>query len=163
MRLLLFLLLLAPLGAQTYSDYESHLIRYEGLRLRPYKLHHVWHIGVAHAMRSGEWTTSIARERAIELFRADLDTAIRAAQRLTFFDRHPPSVRVVIVGLIYNVGATGFARFRDFRAALEVGDYEGAARELRESKWARQVGNRADDYAYILRTTKPPRFVIPAE
>jgi len=43
-------------------------------------------------------------------------------------------------------------------AALKDGNYEGAAREALDSKWARQVGKRSERVAALL---KSPNFVAP--
>ena len=46
--------------------------------------------------------------------------------------------------MAFNLGCRGLMQFRNMKAALERGDYAGAAREMRNSKWCRQVKSRCD-------------------
>lgn len=49
----------------------------------------------------------------------------------------------VILNMAYNLGYRGLLGFKRMIAALERGDYDAAKREMLDSKWARQVGDRA--------------------
>ncbi len=51
-----------------------------------------------------------------------------------------------------QMGPAGVAEFRRMLAALHVGDYELAAAEMLDSKWALEVGNRAQELAAMIRT-----------
>lgn len=42
-------------------------------------------------------------------------------------------------------------QFRNMLACLQVEDYEGAAREALDSRWANQVGDRARRIAAMIR------------
>jgi lysozyme len=52
---------------------------------------------------------------------------------------------MVVVDMIFNLGSNGFAQFKKLQAALARQDYAGAAQEMRDSRWYRQVGNRGRD------------------
>jgi lysozyme len=41
-------------------------------------------------------------------------------------------------------------------AAIEISDWPRAAAEAMDSKWARQVGRRAEEIAFMLRTGQYP-------
>jgi lysozyme len=46
--------------------------------------------------------------------------------------------------MIFNLGLTKLLNFKKFLAAMEAGDYVTAGKEMLDSRWARQVGNRSD-------------------
>lgn len=58
----------------------------------------------------------------------------------------------VIVDMMFNLGYGGVMKFKNMRAALIVGDYNAAAEEMLDSKWARQVGKRAIELANMMQT-----------
>lgn len=60
--------------------------------------------------------------------------------------------RLVLVDMVFNMGAKKVREFRLMLAALEAGDYASAAKQMLDSAWARQVGQRADALAEIMRT-----------
>lgn len=51
--------------------------------------------------------------------------------------------RCVVVEMAFNIGWHGFHKFTKTIAAIKDCDYELAAKEMLDSKWARQVGKRA--------------------
>lgn len=59
------------------------------------------------------------------------------------FDSLSINRRAVLVNMAFNLGRDRLAGFKNFRAAVEAGDYKRAADEMLDSKWARQVGLRA--------------------
>lgn len=60
----------------------------------------------------------------------------------------------VLVLMTFQLGGHGVEDFKSFLAALESGDYERAADEMLDSKWARQCHNRANRMAKTMRTGK---------
>jgi lysozyme len=57
----------------------------------------------------------------------------------------------VLVEMIFNMGVKGLMSFRRMLAALGRADYQEAAREMLNSRWAEQVGARAVELANIMR------------
>lgn len=108
-------------------------------------------LGLNHAeVLSGSCTITDAHASA--LFTIDLDDAIQNARGIVKnFGTHPDDVQMVIVDMIFNLGAAGFQKFIKLIAALEVKDYCTAANEMQTSKWAQQVPNRAKDNIAIIR------------
>lgn len=49
----------------------------------------------------------------------------------------------VLINMCFNLGLTRFKQFKKMITAIEMGDYDEAAEQMLDSKWARQVGNRA--------------------
>jgi lysozyme len=52
----------------------------------------------------------------------------------------------------FNVGLTTFLKFKKFIAAMEKSDWDTAAKELLSSKYADQVGYRADELAEMIKS-----------
>jgi lysozyme len=57
-----------------------------------------------------------------------------------------------IVDMCFNLGLTRLLKFENMIKALENKDWDGAAEHALDSKWAIQVGERAQKIAVILRT-----------
>lgn len=60
----------------------------------------------------------------------------------------------VLIEMVFNLGAAGFKKFKKFIAAINASDWEKASKEMLSSKWAEQVGKRAQTLADIIRTGK---------
>ena len=57
-----------------------------------------------------------------------------------------------LVNLCFNLGMTRLMGFKNALAAMAVGDYPKAADEFYDSRWAKQVGSRADEVCEMIRT-----------
>lgn len=58
----------------------------------------------------------------------------------------------VLTNMAYNLGVKGLLGFTKMLAAFAAGDYDTAAVEMLDSKWAKQVGDRATRLAEQMRT-----------
>lgn len=56
-----------------------------------------------------------------------------------------------LIDMVFNLGAAGLLKFRKFLAAVEARDFDRAAAEMLDSKWAKQVGKRAETLAGMIR------------
>lgn len=63
--------------------------------------------------------------------------------------------RNAMIDMRFNLGSAGFANFKKMIAAMEVEDYYTAAHEMMNSKWAIQVGHRANELSEMVRTGEP--------
>jgi lysozyme len=90
--------------------------------------------------------TPVSDDRVRECFERDLDTAISECVALygEGFTDWPGTVQEVLVNMMFNMGRTRLGGFKNFRKALEEGDWKQAGIEGRDSKWYRQVTNRAE-------------------
>jgi len=90
--------------------------------------------------------TPVDEERVKDCFEKDLDTAVSECEIL--FEDHwedfPGEVKEILVNMMFNMGRTRLSGFKNFGAALRDGDWKKAAVEGRDSKWYRQVTNRAE-------------------
>jgi len=57
-----------------------------------------------------------------------------------------------LVNMCFNLGFTRLMGFKNALTAMSVGDYDKAADEFMDSRWAEQVGLRADEVCEMIRT-----------
>jgi len=90
--------------------------------------------------------TPVSDERVALCFEMDLDVAIDECVALygDQFNDWPGEVQEVLVNMMFNMGRTRLGGFKNFRKALEEQDWKRAGVEGRDSKWYRQVTNRAE-------------------
>lgn len=145
-KLLLFLALLSPLCAQSQADYDLAIKGCEGFSWQPYPdAKGRFAVGWGHSISRAEVPRhrNLSLDHLTQFYQVDFARAYAAAiTQIPNWDEQPNEVRVLLVSLAYNTGATGFSRFTRFKQAIIQRDYLAAARELRESKWASQVGAR---------------------
>lgn len=96
----------------------------------------------------------ISQEEAEILFARDLREAIEDAQVVLgdTWHRLNPARQAVMVDMAFNLGRGGLSKFKQMLAALDVGNYELAALEARNSKWFEQVGRRGARNVSAIRT-----------
>ena len=131
---------------------KGMLIRHEGLRLKPYrdsvgKLT----IGVGRNLDD----IGISEDEAFYLLENDIRRAEETAAECAalygvVFESLPEDARLVLVNMAFNLGYR-IGGFKKMFAALKAGDYEEAAREMLDSRWARQVGERARELSEIMK------------
>ena len=111
-------------------------------------------LGIQHsvlAISSSSQTQNMAKKlerqwKKKECFEKDLDTAISECVALygEGFTGWPGEVQEIVVNMMFNMGRTRLSGFKNFRKGLEANDWKEAAKEGRDSKWYRQVTNRAE-------------------
>ena len=128
---------------------KDQLILHEGLKLEPYectagKLT----IGVGRNIED----IGITEDEARYLLDNDI---LRVCDEL---DRNLPWWRDlsdarqrVLVDMVFNLGISRFMQFQNTIAAIESGDYDKAADEMLDSRWADQVGQRAKTLSRMMR------------
>ena len=121
----------------------------EGLKLKPYhctadKLT----IGIGRNLAD----VGISEDEAMILLENDIKSAYGALDRNVKWWRkmHEPAQRA-LCNMCFNLGITRLLKFKKMLSALERGDYHTAADEALNSKWAKQVGSRADRIANLIR------------
>jgi len=60
--------------------------------------------------------------------------------------------RDAMINLCFNLGLPRLKKFVKALAAMEAGNYEEAAVEFLDSRWAKQVGSRALEVAHMIRS-----------
>ena len=98
-------------------------------------------------------TTLIDKDMAERLLRYDMHLAVDA------FFTLPTEIRInlnenrrrVLMNMIFNLGLPKLLGFKKMLKAIENDDYDGAADEMLDSRWAKQVKGRAVELADIMR------------
>ena len=90
--------------------------------------------------------TPVSEERTKECFEKDLDTSISECTALygDAFTDWPGVVQEVLVNMMFNMGRPRLSGFINFKKALVEGDWAQAGIEGRDSRWHKQVTNRAE-------------------
>lgn len=56
-----------------------------------------------------------------------------------------------VISMAYNLGITRMLEFKKTIQCLSIGDYNGAASEMLDSTWSKQVGPRATELAWMIK------------
>ena len=123
-------------------------IRHEGWRDKAYQdTEGVWTIGYGTNLQELQIDEFLGRRWLIE----KLEEAEKAAQRFPEWAQLDTQARRnVFVEMIYNMGPRRVAGFRNTLAAIREQDWPRVKKEMLDSKWARQVGVRADRLAALM-------------
>ncbi len=115
---------------------------HEGLRLKPYKC------------TAGKLTIGYGRnleDRGIQENEAEfmLNNDISAVadeleSKVYFWDTLSPVRKAVLIDMAFNLGVEGLFQFSRTLADIEAGEYAEAGDEMMRSRWAEQVGRRAE-------------------
>ena len=107
--------------------------------------------GIGHLVLEGEPEhglsvgTPVTEERVDECFERDVEYVLNDCRVLhEDFDNYPEEVKQIIANMMFNMGRTRLTKFRKHNAALQEGDWKTAAIEGRDSRWYKQVTNRAE-------------------
>ncbi len=133
------------------TDLEEMLIRHEGLRLKPYRCTAgKLTIGVGRNLED----VGVSESEALAMLRRDItEVQVRLIndERWCFGDLCHAR-QVVLANMCFQLGKAGLDKFRKLRAAVAAGDWEEAARQMLDSRWAKQTPRRAKELAEIMRT-----------
>ena len=89
--------------------------------------------------------TEVSEERVAEAFEQDIQITLDECQRLyEDFDDLPEEVQLIIANMMFNMGRPRLSQFKGMKAGVDARDWNQAADEMVDSKWYRQVTNRAD-------------------
>tara|TARA_R110000823_G_scaffold142495_1_gene272469 strand:+ start:87 stop:539 length:453 start_codon:yes stop_codon:yes gene_type:complete len=88
--------------------------------------------------------TSVSKERVKECFEKDIENVFNDLDRsMSWWKDLPEDLTLVIANMCFNLGVTRLLKFKKFLTALEAKDWDNAAVEMMDSRWATQVGSRA--------------------
>lgn len=129
---------------------RDQLKQEEGLRLSPYRDSEGYlTIGYGHCLDK----KPISQRAAEVIFDDDVaDAEASVGARLSWARHLDPPRWAVLVGMAYQMGIGGLLDFTKALAAIERSEWDEAAREMLDSRWARQTPERARRLAEQVRT-----------
>ena len=123
---------------------------HEGFRDKVYKCSEGFDtIGYGFAIKDLVLDEDIA-EMILERKLKKLTNAIRS--KIDWFDDSPKKVQDVITNMCYQIGLSGFLKFKKTIYYLETEQYQEASEEMLDSLWARQTPNRAKEISKFIRS-----------
>jgi lysozyme len=119
---------------------------HEGFRLEPYRdSEGILTVGYGRNLESVPFT----RAEVELMFETDFRRAEQGAENFQFCEHLNAARRGAVIEMIFQMGATGVGKFIKFRSACMRHDWETAAIEMLDSKWAKQTPKRARELAGI--------------
>ncbi len=156
---------------------KDQLILHEGLKLKVYKCPaNKWTVGVGRNLEAVGLSKEeqvkilgtsglsklevidvlldrgITEEEALYLLDNDIENCTADVKQFSFFENLNPVRQKVIIDMRLNLGFAGLKGFKRMISALEQGDYDKAAEEMKDSKWYYQVGIRGRRLVKMMKT-----------
>ena len=96
--------------------------------------------------------TEVSESRVQQAFEADVLSVINDCNKLyNDFDELPEEVQLIVANMMFNMGRTRLSKFKGMKRGVDSRDWNAAADEMVDSKWYRQVTNRADRLVHRMR------------
>lgn len=129
---------------------EQMLARHEGFNGRLYKdSMGLDTIGYGRCIA----TNPLTKDEALYLMQQDIARArTDLVASFAWFADLDPIRQAALIDLCFNVGISGLLGFKKMVSALAAKDYDSAAAELMNSRYALQVGSRAKELSQMLKT-----------
>mgnify|MGYP001212937291 FL=1 len=86
-------------------------------------------------------------------FEKDFEVYLHAAERYVGSCEVPEHIKEIIIETAYNIGEPKLFMFKNMRAKMQEGDWQGMAAELRDSKLYRTLTSRYEPLAKIIEET----------
>jgi lysozyme len=143
----------APMNPLT-QNLILQLTTHEGLRLKPYRCPAgKLTIGIGRNLED----KGITEQEARMLLENDIQECLEDITPLfDDFDALPEPVRQVLVDMRFNLGPGGFRQFKKMIAAVNERNFTEAAAQMKDSRWYRQVGNRAETLTAMMKYARLP-------
>ena len=129
---------------------RAELRRDEGVRYEPYlDTVGIKTVGVGHNLKAvplpAGWAYPLTDAQVNELLAADLQVVFSGLDaRVPWWRNLTYPRQRVLANMAFNVGVPGLMGFNNTLAAIQQGRYSAAGAGMKASKWAAQVGARAD-------------------
>ena len=128
---------------------KDSLISDEGIRFKPYRC------------TAGKLTVGIGRnldDRGLSLkeimflFENDVSEVVECLEKkLPFWNKLNSPRQEVLINMAFNLGVEGLLNFKKTIEAISHENFDKASAEMLRSKWATQVGKRANRLSEIMR------------
>ena len=89
--------------------------------------------------------TPVSEDRCNEVFDSDIQIVLADCEQLyPDFNELPEEVQRIIANMMFNMGRPRLSKFKGMKAGVDARDWNKAADEMVDSRWYRQVTNRAE-------------------
>lgn len=136
------------------KDIQSQLREDEGEKLTAYKdsLGFLT-IGIGILIDERKPGAGITKEESTYLFQNRLRAKTAELRKaFTWFDKLDEVRQGVLINMAFQMGVAGVIGFKNTMSMVQQGDYEGAAKGMLNSLWAKQTPNRAKRLSEQMRT-----------
>ncbi len=107
--------------------------------------------GIGHLVRKEDpeygWDVGepVSDDRVAEAFESDIQITIDDCEKLyPDFYELPEEAQLIIANMCFNLGYPRLSKFKGMKRGVDDRDWMAAATEMVDSRWYRQVPNRAD-------------------
>ena len=107
--------------------------------------------GIGHLVRDDdpehgeEVGTSVSEDRVIEAFESDIETVLSDCNKLySDFEDLPDEAQLIIANMMFNLGYPRLSAFKGMKRGVDSRNWDAAADEMVDSRWYKQVTNRAN-------------------
>ncbi|MBX4196025.1 glycoside hydrolase family protein [Candidatus Pacearchaeota archaeon] len=101
---------------------------------------------------------ALSQDQIYTLFEHDLREAEKHARHYIHdYDSKPDAVKVVVADMMFNLGPRRFEGFQKFITAINKGDYQTAAQEMKDSKWYHQTKTRGPALYKLMKSVDSSR------
>lgn len=131
------------------NELLSRVLEHEGFEARPYPDP----LSGAEPYTFGHGLTWITERESISIVQNRLlSLADSLKEKYPWACDLDAEVCGVMIEMAFQMGEAGLGKFKLFLSALRIGDYNEAARQMLDSKWAVQTPSRAEYLADIVRS-----------
>lgn len=132
------------------TELIEQLKRHEGIKLTPYRCtSNKLTIGVGRNLED----VGISEQEAEMLLQNDIQEAVKQLKERFPWTLELDEVRfAALINFTFNVGIGTVSKFKNAMALLKAKKYDMAADEFLQSRWAKQVGQRAIEVTEQIRT-----------
>ena len=89
--------------------------------------------------------TPVSEDRVNECFAKDVKIVLSECKKLyANFELLPDEVQLIIANMMFNMGRPRLSKFKNFIKNINLANWQGAADEMIDSRWYKQVTSRAD-------------------
>lgn len=134
------------------SNLFNMIKRHEGLKLTAYKdTEGILTIGYGRNLEG----RGISIQEAEMMLDNDIsDCMAQLRVNLPYFDVLDSVRQDVLIDMCFNLGFDGLLKFKLTLTHIQHGDYAMAAEAMMDSRWAKQVGDRAVELSKMMKTGK---------
>ena len=130
----------------------EQLKRHEGFRSKPYHCT-AGKLTIGYGRNLDD--VGISRSEAEKLLKNDIQECIvQLHARFPAVEKLDTIRFDCLINMCFNLGIHRLSKFKKMWEAIEEGKYQRASEEMLDSKWANQVGVRAQELAYQMLTGK---------